>query len=110
MDTNLYMISYNDLSNVLYELDEVQINMLYAATERQATVIIPGLGLMVTRDIRSIVIQKPLPEENPSFDPDLSEAEKEHIRQFEIAERLHKEFEAEEDADDDSDYKGGMMP
>ncbi|MNP18025.1 hypothetical protein D3C76_1104790 [compost metagenome] len=105
METNLYMIQYNDLSNVIYEFADDELKMLTECLQMQHVAIIPRVGVFVTTDIRSIILQHPAPEqeENPSYDPDLSDHDREWLEAMKLAERLHEE------EDDESDYKGGTM-
>lgn len=103
-----YTVYYNDGTYLSYTFDEAQFNQLCSATADSRHTVIKGVGMFVTKDIRSVIEVKPVleePEENASYDPDFTDAEKEYFEQMKLAERLHKETEP-----DDSDYEGGMMP
>ena len=107
-----YLISYKDLSNVLYYFTEDEVERLFRCTEKKHPCIIPGFGLLVTEDIRAIVLQLVTdeePEDNPSYDPELSDEDKDWVRAIDLATKLHEEYDSKAKDDDDTDYEGGMM-
>lgn len=115
MGKQLYVINYSDNSHMALELDNVEYAALRAAIELgQRTVSIDEVGLLITTDIRSIILQKveEEPQENPSYSAERTEAEKEWLKHNEWLERYYKEQSLNEEEDtDESDYPaGGMLP
>lgn len=109
-----YTVYYKDGSYLTYTLDDDQYQRLCNATIARHSALIEGVGLFMTEDIRSIILQLVTDEEledNPSYDPELTDEDKEWVRAIDLAAKLHEEYESKvkDDDDDDTDYEGGMM-
>lgn len=110
MDKQIYMINYNDNSHMALELTDVDYAIVHAGIELgQRVVHIDGVGVLVLSDIRSIILQLPTEEaEQPSYAPERTAEEEEWLRQEEWVRKHYASLENE--AKDDADYDGGMIP
>lgn len=102
---SMYGITYNDMSYMTVELTDDEYQAVSKGLMDGARGIsMEGTGVLLLKDVRSVLKQIPLPEENPSYTPDLSEEEQEHIAMVQWAEKMAAGEE------DETEYTGGMMP
>jgi len=100
---------YNDGTSLNVVLSDTQLKGLHKnIAEDFPAVLLPEIGILVLKDIRSVIYVPPMPEENPSFDPELTDEQKEYIRIMQMAEAALTDDPAD-DHDEDADYKGGMI-
>lgn len=79
-----YVIMYNDLSNVMYELTKKEFDTLAAAVaEGKNGIVIPDIGVLVLKDVRSVIRQiVEEPEATESADPPVTPEELQWIKNW----------------------------
>lgn len=106
-----YVINYNDGRAMTLELTDDQYSIFCVGfQENLSGVLIPDVGCLSLTDVRSIIKQKPVTEqENPSYSAEMTQEEKDYIAQQEKAEQYLKDMaQAYEDETlyDDADFDG----
>jgi hypothetical protein len=81
-ETNPYAIIYTDGSYVVYDLTNGQYEKFQDAMRGGDLAFIHDLGTFTTKDIRSIVKQKPAPLP-PAANPDLNAEDADYIKEHE---------------------------
>lgn len=104
----LYTFYYMDGTFISYQLTDEEYERLGKAIAMSDICVMVGVGLLVLRDIRSVVRYRgePVVEEHEGADPDMDEESKEWIRVNDLARRLEKE---DDEDDANTDYIGGMI-
>ena len=111
----LYTVYYNDGTYLSYRLTKPEYDMIGKAVSDPngpITAVDLSIGLLVTRDIRSVILQSEKPvEQNEGASPDMTPEEKSWVESARLAERIARQ-EASLDDDEyntDTDYEGGMI-
>lgn len=102
-ETKPYSVMYADGTYLVFELTQEDYDTLKQAVVDVKVADI-SIGLLVTSDIRSIIIQKPKIEQHKGSNPDLPAGSKEWLEQVEKADDYLKDEEVIED-----DYAPGGM-
>lgn len=107
MDKEPYVINYNDGRSMLLNLTESQwITLSECFVNRAHRMRLEGIGLLDLHDVRSVIKQEPVVEQdNPSYSTEMTQEEKDYIAQQEQFEQYLKE-KRDSDYEDESDFDG----
>jgi hypothetical protein len=103
-----YVFNYNDGTSMMLELTEDQWRVVSESYfDRTPRILLEGIGVLDIQDVRSIIKQKPVLNENPSYSTEMTQEEKDYIAQQQQFEQYLKE-KRDSDLDDldDSDFDG----
>ena len=109
----LYTVYYNDGTYLSYRLAKDEYDKLTSSISLLNPIpVILTIGLLVTKDIRSVILQSEKPvEQNEGASPDMTQEEISWMEAARLAERVARQ---EQGFDDDEyekgvDYEGGMI-
>ncbi len=103
-----YVINYNDQTSMTLELTGEQYAVLCTGFQSNFPgVIIPDVGCLKLEDVRSIIKQLPIPEDNQSYSSAYTQAEIDYMKNQEQWDAYLKERANEEN--DDADFDGSEI-
>lgn len=108
----LYTVYYNDGSYLSYRLTKPEYDKLInAIVQPDSYAVGLSIGLLVVKDIRSVILQSEKPvEQNEGASPDMTPEEKSWIDSARVAARIEREEAGLfDDEENDIDYEGGMI-
>lgn len=101
-----YVINYNDGRAMTLELTIEQYGIICTGFQANFSgVIIPDIGCLKLTDVRSIIKQNPVVEDNPSYSSELTQAEIDYVKNQQQWDDYLKGLEKEE-RNDESDFDG----
>lgn len=104
MDT--YVINYSNGHAMTLNLDDGLATLLYSEfLKNSPRMHLMGVGVLDLQDVRSVIRQEPVKDDNPSYSTEMTQEEKDYIAQQEQFEQYLKE-KRDSDYEDESDFDG----
>jgi len=105
-ENSRYKIIYKDQTELVVFLTDEQYRRLgLGICKGEPAIIVDGLGVLRLEDIRSVIYVPEVPM-NESYDPELSDEQREYMEYLKLTNMLLKSDEV--DSDEDNDTLGGI--